>query len=204
MKKTIYSVIFLTAMLMSVTITAADKAEIDKPAPDFTLTDTNGKSHSLSDFKGKYVVLEWINFGCPFVRKHYNSGNMQKLQKTYTGKDVVWLSICSSGEGKQGYMEADDINEELEDKAAAMTAYLVDASGKVGKMYGAKTTPHMYIIDPEGVLVYAGGIDDIPSTDTDDIETAKNYVSVNLDLLLEGKEIDTKVSKPYGCGVKYK
>ncbi len=204
MKKTIYSVIFLTAMLMSVTLTAADKAEIDKPAPDFTLTDTNGKSHSLSDFKGKYVVLEWINFGCPFVRKHYNSGNMQKLQKTYTGKDVVWLAICSSGEGKQGYMEADDINEKLEDKAAAMTAYLVDASGNVGKMYGAKTTPHMYIIDPEGVLVYAGGIDDIPSTDTDDIETAKNYVSVNLDLLLEGKEIDTKVSKPYGCGVKYK
>lgn len=204
MNKTIFSFMVLIALAASLTVSAADKAEIDKPAPDFTLTDTNGKTHSLSDFEGKYVVLEWINFGCPFVKKHYNSGNMQKLQKAYTGKDIVWLSICSSAEGKQGYMEADDINEELEDINAAMTAYLVDASGKVGKMYGARTTPHMYIINPEGVLVYVGGIDDIASTDTDDIEGAKNYVSVNLDLLLEGKEVDTKVSKPYGCGVKYK
>jgi hypothetical protein len=204
MKKTMFPLILLTVSLMSVKISAADKAEIDKPAPDFTLTDTYGKAHSLSDFRGKYVVLEWINFGCPFVGKHYNSGNMQRLQKKYTGKDVIWLTICSSAKGKQGYMEAEDINEELEERGAAMTAYLIDASGETGKMYGAKTTPHMYIIDPEGILVYAGGIDDTPSTDTDDIKTAKNYVSVNLDLLLEGKDVDTKVSRPYGCSVKYK
>ena len=204
MKKTIFLTFLLIASIMSVAVSAAEKAEIDKPAPDFTLTDTHGKAHSLSDFKGKYVVLEWINFGCPFVRKHYNSGNMQKLQKTYTAEDVVWLTICSSAEGKQGYMEPNDINEELEERGAAMTAYLIDASGKVGRMYGAKTTPHMYIINREGILVYAGGIDDTPSTDTDDIKTAKNYVSVNLDLLLAGKDVDTKVSKPYGCGVKYK
>jgi peroxiredoxin len=204
MNKTIFSYILLISFVLSVTTVAADKAELDKPAPEFTLTDTNGKTHSLADFKGKYVVLEWVNFGCPFVKKHYNSGNMQKLQKTYTDKDIVWLSICSSGEGKQGFMEPDEINEELEERNAAMTAYLVDASGKVGKMYGARTTPHMYIINPKGVLVYAGGIDDIASTDTDDIGKAKNYISANLDLLLEGKGMDTQVSKPYGCGVKYK
>jgi peroxiredoxin len=204
MNKTLFSYMLVTALIFSVSLSASEKAELDKPAPDFTLTDTNGKTHSLSDFKGKYVVLEWINFSCPFVKKHYNSGNMQKLQKVYTDKDVIWLSICSSGKGKQGYMESEEINKELEARKAAMTAYLIDASGKVGKMYGARTTPHMYIINPKGVLVYAGGIDDIASTDTDDIEKAKNYVSVNLDRLLEGKEVDTKVSKPYGCGVKYK
>lgn len=204
MYKTYFTYILLITLALSVTISASDKAEIDKPAPDFTLTDTKGETHSLADFKGKYVVLEWINYDCPFVNKHYNSGNMQMLQKNYTDKEVVWLTICSSGEGNPGFMESDEINEELEKREAAMTAYLVDASGKVGKMYGAKTTPHMYIINPEGVLVYTGGIDDIISTDTDDIEEAKNYISVNLDLLLQGKEVDTKVSKPYGCGVKYK
>lgn len=204
MYKTYFTYILLITLALSVTISASDKAEIDKPAPDFTLTDTKGETHSLADFKGKYVVLEWINYDCPFVNKHYNSGNMQMLQKNYTDKEVVWLTICSSGEGNPGFMESDEINEELEKREAAMTAYLVDASGKVGKMYGAKTTPHMYIINPEGVLVYTGGIDDIISTDTDDIEEAKNYISVNLDLLLDGKEVDTKVSKPYGCGVKYK
>ena len=204
MNKTFFSYILLITLALSVTLYAADKAEIDKPAPDFTLTDINGETYSLADFKGKHVVLEWVNFSCPFVKKHYNSGNMQMLQKNYTDKEVVWLTICSSGEGKQGYMEADEINEQLQKKEASMTAYLVDASGKVGRMYGAKTTPHMYIVNPEGYLVYAGGIDDTPSTDTDDLDKAKNYVSTNLDLLLGGKEVDTKVSKPYGCGVKYK
>ena len=204
MNKTFISYTLLITLVLSVTISASNKAEIDKPAPVFTLTDIKGETHSLADFKGKYVVLEWVNFGCPFVKKHYNSGNMQMLQKNYTDKEVVWLTICSSGEGKPGFMEPSEINEELDEREAAMTAYLVDASGKVGRMYGAKTTPHMYIVNPEGVLVYAGGIDDIQSTDIDDIEDAKNYVSVNLDLLLDGKEVETKVSKPYGCGVKYK
>ena len=194
--------LLITLFILSSQLFAGPK--LNEPSPDFKLLDSNGKEHTLSEYKGKLVVLEWVNFGCPFVRKHYNSGHMQKLQNLYTSKDVVWLSICSSAEGKQGYMEPNDINEELEERGAAMTAYLIDASGKVGRMYGAKTTPHMYIINREGILVYAGGIDDTPSTDTDDIKTAKNYVSVNLDLLLAGKDVDTKVSKPYGCGVKYK
>lgn len=201
MKKTL---VISMILLLAINISASDKAKIDEPAPDFTLTDSNGNEHSLSDFKGKYVVLEWINFGCPFVKKHYNSGNMQELQKKYTGKDVVWLSICSSAEGKQGYFEDAEINEQLNEKNAAMTAYLIDESGEVGHMYNAKTTPHMYIINPEGVLVYAGGIDDKPSTDEDDIETAKNYVSTALDALMSGNEVTNKVTKPYGCSVKYK
>lgn len=201
MKKTIV-IAFL--LLFAINLSASDKAKIDAPAPDFTLLDSNGNEHSLSDFKGKYVVVEWINFGCPFVKKHYNSGNMQSLQKKYTGKNVVWLSICSSAEGKQGYFGNEEINEQLKDKAAAMTAYLIDESGKVGHMYNAKTTPHMYIVNPEGILVYAGGIDDKASTDEDDIETATNYVSTALDALMAGKEIADKVTKPYGCSVKYK
>ena len=201
MKKT-FSIVLI--FLFAVSLFAAEKAKIDEPAPDFTLMDSNGKEHSLSDFKGKYVVLEWVNFGCPFVKKHYNSENMQNLQKKYTGKDVVWLSICSSAEGKQGYFEGDELNGKLKDKGASMTAYLVDESGEVGHMYNAKTTPHMYIVNPEGVLVYAGGIDDKPSTDVDDIEGAVNYVSNALDALMAGKTVKHKVTKPYGCSVKYK
>ncbi len=181
----------------------AQKAEIDKTAPGFTLKDSNGKEHSLSDFKGKYVVLEWINFECPFVKKHYNSKNMQNLQKEYTGKDVVWLAVCSSAPGKQGNFDNAEINERLKDHDANLTAYLIDESGDVGRAYGAKTTPHMYVINPEGTLLYAGGIDSIPSADIDDIEDATNYVSAALDAAMGGKEIATKVSKPYGCSVKY-
>jgi glutathione peroxidase-family protein len=167
------------------------------------LTDSKGETHSLSDFNGKYVVLEWINFDCPFVKKHYNSRNMQKLQKTYTEKDVVWLTICSSAPGKQGNFDSDEINERIEDLGGAMTAYLIDADGTVGKSYSAKTTPHMYIINPEGTLIYAGGIDNIPSADEDDISKATNYVSAALDAAMSGKEVATKTSKPYGCSVKY-
>ncbi len=200
--KKIFSTMLM--FLFAASLFAADKAKIDEPAPDFTLKDSNGKEHSLSDFQGKYVVLEWINFGCPFVKKHYNSNNMQSLQKKYTDQDVVWLSICSSAEGKQGYFESDELNGKLKEKGAAMTAYLIDESGEVGHMYNAKTTPHMYIVNPEGILVYAGGIDDKPSTDTDDIEGAVNYVSTALDALLAGETVEHKVTKPYGCSVKYK
>ncbi|MBN1299950.1 MAG: thioredoxin family protein [Melioribacteraceae bacterium] len=185
-------------------ITASEKAEIDKTAPNFILTDSNGNAHSLTDFRGKVVVLEWVNFGCPFVKKHYNSKNMQNLQKKYTDAGVVWLSICSSAEGKQGYLEKEEINDKIAGYGAAMTAYLVDESGKVGKMYDAKTTPHMYVINKDGILVYAGGIDDKASTEVSDIETAVNYVSAALDAVINGKEVNTKVSKPYGCSVKYK
>jgi glutathione peroxidase-family protein len=178
--------------------------KIDQAAPDFKLTDATGKEHSLSDFKGKWVVLEWVNFGCPFVKKHYGSGNMQGLQKTYTGKDIIWLTICSSAPGKEGYYEREELNAKIKAMNANPTAYLIDADGMVGKMYEAKTTPHMFIVNPEGKLAYAGGIDNIASTDKDDIKEATNYVREALDAGLAGKAIVVKSTKPYGCSVKYK
>jgi len=183
---------------------AGENARLNETAPEFTLQDNAGKSYSLSDFKGKYVILEWVNFGCPFVRKHYDSGNMQKLQKTYTEKGVIWLSICSSADGKQGYFEGEELDEKIAEEGVNATAYLIDEEGTVGKMYGAKTTPHMYIINPEGKLVYVGGIDDRASTKVADIEGATNYVSAALDEAMGGKPITVQTSKPYGCSVKYK
>ncbi len=182
----------------------AKNARVDQSAPDFSLMDSHGKKHSLSDFKGKWVVLEWVNFGCPFVRKHYDSKNMQSLQKAYTGKDVVWLSICSSAPGKQGYYEGEELTSQIKEEGSYATAYLIDAEGTVGKMYEAKTTPHMYIVNPEGVLVYAGGIDNIASSNKDDVAKANNYVKEALDSGLAGKEVAVKASKSYGCSVKYK
>lgn len=178
-------------------------AELDKKAPDFELVDSKGKTHKLNDYSGKYVVLEWINFDCPFVVKHYKSGNMQKLQKEYTDKGVIWLSICSSNKGKQGYFENDEINKRITDNKAKMTAYLIDTDGKVGKMYGAKVTPQMYIINKEGILVYQGAIDNIKSTDVNDIPKATNYIKEVLDALFSNNPIPTKTTTPYGCSVKY-
>ncbi len=183
---------------------AGDKARLNETAPEFSLQDNSGKSYSLSDYKGKYVILEWVNFGCPFVRKHYDSGNMQKLQETYTKKGVIWLSICSSADGKQGYYEGEELDEKIAEEGVNATAYLIDEDGAVGKMYGAKTTPHMYIISPEGKLVYVGGIDNRASTKVADIEGATNYVSTALDEAMSGKPITVQTSKPYGCSVKYK
>lgn len=182
----------------------AQSAKLNEQAPDFTLTDSKGKTHKLSDFKGKTVVLEWINFDCPFVVKHYASNNMQKIQKDYTDKGVVWLSICSSTEGKQGHFDNTEINKRIADQKAKMSAYLIDEDGTVGKMYGAKVTPHMYIIDKSGKLVYQGAIDDIKSTDQEDIKKAKNYVKNGLDEVLSGKAVTDKTTTPYGCSVKYK
>jgi len=184
-------------------LVAGGKATVDDPAPDFTLEDSEGNSHSLSDYQGKYLVLEWVNFDCPFVRKHYDSGNMQRLQKTYRGKDVIWLSICSSAPGKQGFFEGDELKERIAEEESVPTAYLVDPEGTVGKTYGAKTTPHIFIIDPDGILIYAGGIDDKRSTDTDDIAGATNYVSTTLDAAMAGEPVPVKTSRPYGCSVKY-
>jgi len=181
----------------------AKHAEIDQAAPDFMLTDANGKEHTLSDYRGKFVVLEWTNMDCPFVRKHYNSKNMQSLQKKYTEKGVVWLSICSSARGKQGNYEVAEIKKRSKEWNAARTAYLIDDSGRVGRMYGAKTTPHMFVIDPKGTLIYAGGIDDKPSTNTADVAGAHNFVSECLDAAMAGKPVKTKTSTPYGCSVKY-
>lgn len=182
---------------------ALSEPSIGSPAPALTLTDTKGKQHNLADYKGKHVVLEWVNFGCPFVKKHYESGNMQATQKKAVEKGVVWLSVCSSAEGKQGHMAAADWNEEIADRKLASTAVLIDESGAVGKTYGAKTTPHMYVVNPDGVLIYKGAIDDKPSTDKDDIPGARNYVLAALDESMAGKPVSTASTQSYGCSVKY-
>ncbi len=184
-------------------VNAAENAQIDASAPDFTLNDLDGKTHKLSDYKGKYVVLEWINLDCPFVKKHYDSENMQKLQQKYAEKGIIWLAICSSAPGKEGNLPKDEVKKRLANYKANLKAYLIDESGKVGRMYSAKTTPHMYIISPEGVLIYAGAIDSIRSTDKSDVDKAENYVDKALNEALEGKPVSTKVTQPYGCSVKY-
>lgn len=196
--------IALVILIFSIDIAYSSEAKIGEAAPNFTLTDSKGNTHSLSDFKGKIVVLEWINFDCPFVVKHYDSKNMQNLQKKFTQKGIIWLAICSSAEGKQGNFDNTEINKRIKELNANMTAYLIDESGEVGKMYQAKTTPHMYIVDSEGNLVYAGGVDDTKSTDQNDIPKSKNWVEIGLNELLSGKVISQKTSAPYGCSVKYK
>ncbi|HEX8281531.1 MAG TPA: redoxin domain-containing protein, partial [Chthoniobacterales bacterium] len=158
----------------------AEEVKVGAEAPNFTLKDSSGKTHSLSDYKGKFVVLEWFNEGCPFVKKHYSSGNMQKLQKEYTGKDVVWLSINSSAEGEQGHVTPESAPKTIADWKMDSTKLLLDGDGKVGKMYGAKTTPHMFVIDKAGKLVYQGAIDSKPTPNTADLEGAENYVRVAL------------------------
>jgi peroxiredoxin len=181
----------------------AKDVEPGRPAPDFTLRDVDGKTVSLSDFKGKLVVLEWTNPDCPFVKKHYDTGNMQALQKTYTNKGVIWLSICSSAEGKQGFFSPEKWKDILKDQKSAATALLLDPDGKVGRLYVAKTTPHMYVIGADGILLYAGAIDDKPSTKKEDVADAKNFITLALDAALAGKPIETTATAPYGCSVKY-
>ncbi len=173
-------------------------------APDFKLPSASGKEVRLSDYKGKIVVLEWMNHGCPFVRKQYDSGNMQALQKKYTAKDVVWLSIISSAEGNQGYVNAADALKEKKENFSVATNVLLDPTGDVGRMYEAKTTPHMYIVDKAGTLVYQGAIDSIADANKDSVKTAKNYVASSLDELMAGKKVSQPATKSYGCGVKYK
>lgn len=176
---------------------------VGEAAPDFTLPAADGGEQTLSSFKGKLVVLEWHNKGCPFVKKHYGSGNMQALQKEYTAKDVVWLTINSSAEGKQGYETAAEALETAKSAGAAPTHILLDPKGEVGHLYGAATTPHMFVIDKDGKLVYAGAIDDTPSPDPEDVKTAKNYVREALDAVMAGKPVETASTRSYGCGVKY-
>jgi len=197
MLKNLIIIFFFTA------VTIFSQVEIDTKAPDFSLISSKGEKIALSDYSGKYVVLEWINFECPFVKKHYSTNNMQKLQKEFMDKDVVWLLVCSSADGKQGHFTYDEINSRIEELEINATAYLIDEDGKVGKQYGAKTTPHMFIINPEGNLIYAGAIDNKPSTKNEDVVGAENYIRSALNSVLEGKEIKTKTSVPYGCSVKY-
>ncbi|KKO44534.1 alkyl hydroperoxide reductase [Arsukibacterium ikkense] len=188
------------AMLFAATLAAAP--QVGKPAPDFTVKDANGQSHSLQDFAGKNVVLEWTNHDCPFVVKHY-TGNMQQLQTELTGQDVVWLSVISSAPGKQGHISSAKSAELTSSRNASPTAVLFDESGAMGKAYDAKTTPHMYVIDKAGVLQYMGGIDSIPSAKAEDIAKATPYFANAAKAVLAGNTPDPAVTRPYGCSVKY-
>ena len=183
--------------------TAVADAVPGKQAPEFTAIDSNGKSHKLSDFKGKTVVLEWTNDGCPYVRKHYSSGNMQAVQHEATEKGVVWLSIISSAKGEQGFVDGAGANKLTTDRKAKPTAVLLDPAGTVGRAYGAKTTPHMYVIDGSGKLVYNGAIDDKPTSNVADIKSARPYVKEALLAVSEGKPVQVAATRAYGCSVKY-
>jgi hypothetical protein len=215
MKNKIYGNIGMAAatLLTAVTLMACAEAkgrtpadgpvpELGKAAPAFTAVDTNGKTHSLAQYKGKWVVLEWLNHGCPYVKKHYGGGAMQALQKKYAGK-VTWLSIVSSAPGKQGHYSNEDANELTKEKGAAPHAVLIDESGTVGRAYDARTTPHMFVINPQGNIVYMGGIDDKNSTRTADLETARPHVDIALQEAMAGKPVSVPSSQPYGCSVKY-
>ena len=187
----------------SLATVALGNAPAGKPAPTFTVTDLAGKTVNLADYKGKTVVLEWTNFGCPFVQKHYKSGNMQALQKKH-GADVVWLAVNSTNKDSSDWTAAPVLTAQLKQFGAAPAAYLVDEPGKVGMAYGAKTTPHMFIIDPAGTVVYNGAIDDKRSTNVEDVKGAKNYVVAALDEMKAGKPVSTATTSPYGCTVKYR
>lgn len=183
--------------------TLAWAARVGQAAPDFTATDSNGQTHRLSDYRGKFVVLEWTNRGCPYTRKHYESGNMQRLQQEWTAKGVVWLTVLSSAPGKQGYMDAAEENAYLKQENAHPTAALLDPTGALGHLYDAKTSPDMYIINPQGTLIYDGAIDDKPTTDVADIQGAKNYVTAALEEATSGRAVSAPATRPYGCSVKY-
>ncbi|BEP66180.1 thioredoxin family protein [Variovorax sp. V35] len=177
---------------------------VGQQAPDFVAVDTSGAKHKLSDFAGKFVVLEWTNPGCPFVRKHYGSGNMPATQKAATDKGVVWLAINSTERAASDYLKADALDAWMKSQKAAPTAVLMDEDGVIGQVYGARTTPHIFIIDPKGTLVYAGGIDSIASARVDDIKTATNYVNQALGEVTGGKPVSMASTRPYGCSIKYK
>jgi peroxiredoxin len=200
--RSLLTLAFAAVAALGSTSTGAD-AVIGAQAPSFTLPDSLGRSHALSQYAGRWVVLEWVNYDCPFVKKHYDSGNMQALQKEATGKGAVWLSVNSSAPGKQGNFTPDVIAARSSRHGAAFSAYLLDPTGAVGRAYGAKTTPHMYVIDPRGRLVYAGGIDDRPTTDVADVQGATNYVRAALDQAMAGRPVSVATSAPYGCSVKY-
>ncbi len=182
---------------------APAQAVVGSPAPQFTATDSHGQTHSLSEYHGKYVVLEWHNQGCPYTRKHYVSGNMQSLQKEWTAKGVAWFTVISSAQGEQGYVTDSEENAYLEKMRADPTAVLMDPEGKLGHLYDAKTTPEMYVIDPQGKLIYEGAIDDKPTPDLSDIKGADNYLTDALSAAMAGKPVAKSYTRPYGCSVKY-
>jgi peroxiredoxin len=182
---------------------AQANVQAGKDVPDFTAVDSNGKSHQLSSFKGKTVVLEWSNDGCPYVQKHYGSGNMQALQQEATAAGVVWLTVVSSAPGTQGHVTGAAANKLTTERKAQPSAVLLDPTGKIGKLYDAKTTPHMFVIDGKGLLAYSGAIDDKPTVNQADIKTARNYVKEALSAVASGKPAAVTSTRAYGCSVKY-
>ena len=194
----------LLTLAASTALFAADSPSVGTAAPDFSLTDSKGKAQTVSQYKGKYVVLEWFNPECPFVKKHYGSGNMQKLQEEFTGKVVVWLSIDSSAPGLEGHLTAEQANAKMTEWKTKQTALVLDPDGKAGRAYGAKNTPHMFVINPEGKIVYEGAIDSKATPNPSDIASSTNYVKVALEESLAGKTVSNANTKPYGCSVKYK
>jgi peroxiredoxin len=191
------------ALATLLTASTAFAVRPGEAAPDFQGTDSNGKTQTLAQYKGKWVVLEWANRGCPYEQKHYNSGNMESLQKEWTAKGVVWLSIISSAPGEQGYVTAAQENEYLKTMHAAPTAAILDPRGAIGHLYEAKTTPHMFVIDPSGKLIYDGAIDDQPTPDPASLKIAHNYLNEALNAAMAGKAVPVPVTRPYGCSVKY-
>lgn len=201
MKKFLATIMAVGALAIAAPAIAAPA--VGSPAPDFSATDVNGKAIKLADLKGKIVVLEWTNNECPYVKKHYGSGNMQKTQKEATAKGVEWITINSSAPGRQGHVSAEDAKKIMSDAGGTPSAEILDESGTIGKAYDAKTTPHMFVIDKEGTLAYAGAIDDNPSPKPEDAATAKNYVLAALSDIESGNSVETPTSQPYGCAVKY-
>jgi len=198
------SIIAILTSLAATAVLAVDVPPVGSSAPDFLLTDAKGGTHSLSQYKGKYVVLEWFNPECPFVKKHYGSDNMQKLQQEYTGKGVVWLTIDSNAPGTEGNITPDQAQKIMASWKTKQTALLLDPESKVAKLYGAKNTPNMVVINPEGKLIYEGAIDSKASPNPADIPSSTNYVKAALDESLAGKPVSNPTTKPYGCSVKYK
>jgi len=197
------SCVLVSAILSITVFPATAQVKVGAPAPSFTGTDSNGKTESLDQFHGKYVVLEWHNQGCPYTKKHYTSGNMQSLQREWTGKGVIWLTVISSAPGQQGYVTASQENSYLGQMHAAPTSVLLDPQGKIGHLYDARTTPQMVVIDPAGKVIYDGAIDDRPTPDVSDIKGARNYLNEALSSALAGKPVATPYTRPYGCSVKY-
>jgi peroxiredoxin len=194
----------LLTLAASTALFAADSPAVGTTAPDFSLTDSKGKTQSVSQYKGKYVVLEWFNPDCPFVKKHYGSGNMQKLQEEFTAKGVVWLSIDSSAPGLEGNLTAEQAEKKIAEWKTKQTALVLDPDGKAGRSYGAKNTPHMFVINPEGKIIYEGAIDSKATPSPSDIAGSTNYVKVALEESMAGKTVSNANTKPYGCSVKYK
>jgi hypothetical protein len=206
MKKITILLTLFVAALVAINMTVENErtgAIVGELAPAFAVADAYGNTHSISDYEGQFIILEWLNHDCPFVRKHYDGGNMQRLQEKYTDQDVVWLSVISSVPGTQGYLEPEEAQEITDEKNASPTAVLLDTDSVMGRAYDARVTPHMYIIGPDGTLLYNGAIDDRPTARARDLDGAFNYVEAAMASAMNGEEIEITTNTPYGCTVKY-